>query len=38
MCGLNKKRSHKFNKLKGKKESVFNQKIDFQSQNIDIGW
>ena len=38
MCELGKEESHKNNELKGKKESVFDQKIDFQSQNVDIGW
>ena len=34
--GLNKEKSRKINEWYGKKKVVFNQKIDLQSQNIDI--
>ena len=37
MCGLSKKRSHKVKELEKKGKSAFNQKIDLQSQNVDIG-
>ena len=37
-CGLNKDESRKNNEQKDEKESVFDQKIDFQSQNVCIGW
>ena len=38
MCGLSEKGSHETNEQEDEKESVFDQKIDLQSQNIDIGW
>ena len=37
MYRLNNKKSRKINELKGKRENIFNQKIDLQSQNVDIG-
>ena len=38
MYELNEERSYKIKELDGKKESSLNQKIDFQNQNISIGW
>ena len=36
--GLCEEGSYEVNKLNGKGENIFNQKIDLQSRNIDIGW
>ena len=38
MCKLSKEGSHEVKELKNKWESVFNQKIDLQSQNVGINW
>ena len=36
--GLSEEGLHEINEQKEEKESAFDQKIDLQSQNVDIGW